>query len=70
MGGRVYCRAMSDKTTYDLELYERQYEYLEQMAKKHGLPDLHKALRCLIDYACETTEQEDTIFNEIRCLDC
>ena len=52
------------------ELKEKQVEYLDAMAKKHNLPDRSKALRCLITYAMEKSEQEDAIFTEVRCTNC
>ena len=55
---------------YTFELKERQHAYLEEMMKKHDLPDVSKALRCLINYAVEKSEDEDSIFSEIRCQDC
>lgn len=59
---------MLDEHTVSLK--KRQYDYLVAMANKHGLPDESKALRCLINYAIEETQQEDAIFSQIRCLDC
>ena len=41
-----------------------------ESAKKHNLPDRSKALRCLITFAMEQTEQEASIFTEIRCTSC
>lgn len=55
---------------YKVDLKKRQFEYLVAMANKHGLPDESKALRCLINYAIEESEQEDAIFAQIRCQDC
>lgn len=44
-------------------------EWLEKVAVEHGLPDLHKALRCLLDFAISEVDEEK-IFDEIRCLHC
>ncbi len=61
---------MAENVTTTLELKEKQLEYLDAMAKKHNLPDRSKALRCLITFAIEQSEQEDSIFTEVRCTDC
>ena len=56
--------------THQVELKPRQWAYLEAMAKKHGLPDASKALRCLVNFALEEADHEGDIFQEIRCSDC
>lgn len=61
---------MSERATYSIELKTEQHAFLQQMVQKHGLPDVDKALRCLINFAREQTEQQEAIFSEIRCLDC
>lgn len=61
---------MAENIATTLELKENQVEYLEGMAKKYNLPDRSKALRCLITFAREQAEQEDSIFTEIRCENC
>ncbi len=53
-----------------VELNEIHRAYLEQMAQKHQLPDLGKALRCVINYAMVETDQEKEIFTSIRCTHC
>ena len=60
---------MSKQST-PIELTQRQIDYLDQMAEKYGLLDRDKAVRCLINFACEETQDESRIFEEIRCLDC
>ena len=60
---------MSENMSATLELKERQLTYLDEMVKKHNLPDRSKAMRCLINYAIQETDQEESIFTEIRCLD-
>ena len=44
-----------------------QLEYLERMTAAHSLPDVSKAMRILIAYAMAKPEEEDTIFETIRC---
>jgi hypothetical protein len=61
---------MSPSQEYSYTLKERQQAYLVEMAKKHRLEDVSKALRCLIDFAIDSPEAEAAIFQEIRCLDC
>jgi hypothetical protein len=58
------------KQTYSIELEERQYQFLEQMVNDYSLPDVGKAVRCLIDYVVSEPRQQSTIWEEIRCLDC
>ena len=55
---------------YELEVKVRQYEYLQKMAEKYELKDPSKALRCILNFATETPDQEESIFKTIRCPDC
>ena len=59
-----------DKQPYTVELDQQKVEFLEEMAKKYGLPDMGKAVRCLIDHARENPALQEAIFNEIHCVDC
>ena len=61
---------MADNIATTLELKQKQLEYLDEIAKKHNLPDRSKALRCLIAFAMEQSEQENSIFTEVRCTNC
>jgi len=61
---------MAAKIAREVELHERQWQYLQKMADRYDIPDVSKAIRILIDFAEENPDQEITIFNEIRCLDC
>jgi hypothetical protein len=56
-----------DKQPYTVELDQQKVEFLEEMAKKYSLPDMGKAMRCLIDHARENPALEESIFTEIRC---
>jgi len=56
--------------TYELELKPHQKRYLDEMAKKHELPDASKALRCLIAYARQRPDLENDLFVTVRCSDC
>jgi hypothetical protein len=45
-------------------------EFLQAMAKSYQLPDIGKAVRCLIDYARENPDKQAEIFGEVHCQDC
>jgi hypothetical protein len=53
-----------------IELDSEMVAYLEDVAKKYDLPDIGKAVRCLVNYARENDGKRDEIFNEIRCTGC
>jgi len=61
---------MKDSETHSIELESSKLEFLETMMKAYELPDLGKAVRCLINYAREHPQKHDEIFGDIRCLDC
>ncbi|OFW15331.1 MAG: hypothetical protein A3H29_01310 [Acidobacteria bacterium RIFCSPLOWO2_02_FULL_67_21] len=61
---------MKDQRACSIELESGKVEFLEQMTASYGLPDIGKAVRCLINYARENPDKRDAIFAEIRCLDC
>jgi len=61
---------MKDASSHAIELVGDQKRFLDEMASKYALPDIGKAVRCLVNYARETPEQLDAIFSEVRCLDC
>lgn len=63
-------RSMKDYQNRPIELDTTQIEFLEEMAKAYDLPDIGKALRCLVNYARDTPDKRDEIFNEIRCAAC
>lgn len=54
----------------NLVLGSEKIGFLEEMARKYDLPDVGKAVRCLVDYARENPDKLETIFNEPRCVDC
>jgi len=58
------------KQTHSIDLKQRQVEYLERMVKKHGLPDVGKAVRILIDFALHEADEEVRIFTKFRCSGC
>jgi hypothetical protein len=62
--------ATKDRRPWQIELESAKVAFLEEMAARYGLPDIGKAVRCLINYARENPEKHPEIFGEIRCLDC
>ncbi len=61
---------MKDKQSYAIEMEPAKAQFLEEMVRQHGLTDMGKAVRCLIDYAREHPEAHDAIFDEVHCVDC
>ncbi len=59
----------SNKIDTNFELYEDQLSWLKEMVDKFDLPDEHKALRILVDYARNDGDLDD-IFTSIRCTHC
>ena len=59
-----------DGRQYPIELEREKVEFLEQMVTQHGLADLGKAVRCLVNYARENPDKHAEIFGDVRCLDC
>lgn len=58
------------KAMYSVELEAEMMAFLEQMVTKYDLPDVSKAMRCLINYARGEEALRDDIFEEIRCYHC
>lgn len=61
---------MADKQTVSIDLYPQQVAYLEHMQQKHGIADLSKTVRVLINFARDEPDHESLIFQEKRCIDC
>jgi hypothetical protein len=61
---------MKDAVPRTIELESEKLQFLEEMSSKYGLPDVGKAVRCLVNYARENPDKHDDIFAEVRCLDC
>jgi len=61
---------MKDKAEHSIPLEAEKVEFLQEMAKSYQLPDIGKAVRCLIDYARENPDQQPAIFGEVHCQDC
>jgi len=57
------------KQSVSFQIQEDAVQMLEDAVKRYGLPDVNKALRCLLDYAA-TDGDWDAIFGEIRCTRC
>lgn len=58
------------KISKSVELKGFQISFLEEMARAYQLPDMDKALRCLVNDARDVPERRGEIFKEFRCLDC
>jgi hypothetical protein len=61
---------VKDAASYTIDLVNDQRRFLDEMAAKYGLPDVGKAVRCLVNHARENPDQHEAIFGEVRCLDC
>jgi hypothetical protein len=61
---------VKDAEPCPIELESEKLAFLKQMADAYGLPDIGKAVRCLVNYARENPDKHEAIFNEVRCLDC
>jgi hypothetical protein len=59
-----------DAANYSVDLETEKVEFLKGVADRHGLPDVGKAIRCLINYARDNPDRHAEIFDEIRCNDC
>jgi hypothetical protein len=51
------------------EVHPDSVEMLMRAVEQHGLPDVSKALRCLLDYAA-TDGDWAAIFGTVRCRRC
>jgi hypothetical protein len=58
---------MKNYQPHPIQLDAEMVEYLEEVAKTYNLPDIGKAIRCLINYVGENPDRRDEIFGEIRC---
>ena len=58
-----------EKNTVAFEIQADAEAMLEFAASKYGLPDKHKALRCLLDYLAQDGDW-DQIFTLVRCTRC
>ena len=61
---------MKEKQTYSIEMDNAQHEFLQEMVQQYNIPDVGKAIRCLVNYARDNTDKREDLFLEIRCLDC
>ena len=57
------------KNPVTFEVQADAVQMLEYAAKKYGLPNKDKALRCLLDYLAKDADWNQ-IFTLIRCLRC
>lgn len=54
----------------EITLKNKQYEFIKEMAKKHGLKDESKVIRILIEYARKESHLQNEIFDHVRCAHC
>jgi hypothetical protein len=54
----------------EITLKDKQFNFIQEMAKKHGLKDESKAIRILIEYARKEAHLQDEIFDSVRCAHC
>ena len=59
-----------DAESYPIELEAEKVAFLRLVAERYQLPDVGKAVRCLVNYARENPDRHDDIFKDERCLDC
>jgi hypothetical protein len=59
-----------DAASVGIDLETDKVEFLSRMAEQYKLPDIGKAVRCLINYARDNPDKHAEIFDEVRCLDC
>ena len=61
---------MKNAVSQAVELEIKKIDFLKEMVETYSLPDIAKAIRCLIDYARDNPDKRQAIFSEVRCLDC
>jgi hypothetical protein len=61
---------VKDYTLHPIDLDSEMVAYLTEVAKTYGLPDIGKAVRCLVNYAREHDATRDEIFSDVRCMGC
>ena len=61
---------VNNKDVYEIVLEKDQMAFLEAMVRQYGLPDVSKAVRCLINFVIDEDAEQGRVFEEIRCLDC
>ncbi|MDE2998296.1 MAG: hypothetical protein OXU79_04370 [Gemmatimonadota bacterium] len=59
-----------DKKTFEITLETHHKAFLDEVAARYGLEDASKAVRCLVNFAIDEPDEQDRIFDEVRCLDC
>jgi hypothetical protein len=58
-----------EKQAVTFEIQEDLVRMLEAAAERYSLPDVHKALRCVLDYVAVEGDW-DQIFGDPRCNRC
>lgn len=58
-----------DKIPVTFEIQADAEQMLEYAATQYGLPDKHKAMRCLLDFLAKDADW-NKIFAMVRCVRC
>lgn len=58
-----------DKVKVSFEINEDALAMLEKIVEQYNLPDVSKAVRCLLDYTAEDGDW-DQLFKKVRCRRC
>jgi hypothetical protein len=56
-----------EKLEQTFHVSRKQLDYLERMVAAHSLPDVSKAVRILVAHAMSRPEEEEAIFETVRC---
>lgn len=59
-----------EKQTFEIQLETHQMAFLEEVAARYRLEDASKAVRCLVNFSIDEPDEQDRIFDQVRCLDC
>ena len=54
----------------EIDLEPQQLDYVKQVMARHGIPDIGKAVRVLVNHAQAVPELEEQIFKKTRCRHC
>ncbi len=59
-----------EKRGFEILLETHQMAFLVEVAARYRLEDASKAVRCLVNFAIDEPDEQNRIFDEVRCLDC
>ena len=64
----MLARRLAERGVRFTQVFLRGWDQDKNLPKQ--LPDMGKAVRCLIDYARENPDKQADIFGEVHCQDC